>query len=214
MRWICGGRLKAGPRVADGTPVTIAAYRTRLAFRRSTGAEKENTVATTAKNTDHGRLFRIKEQFHPVACVAIVEEDRLLMVREGASHKRGRWNLPGGRLEPDEGPVQAAGREAREETGYVVSLNGLIGVYSYATGRGRDAVRFLLSGVVESGEPEVDGDEILDVRWIELDEIEAMPDSRLWRPGVLRPMLRDIRRGVPFPIQLLENFDPTIRAAA
>lgn len=38
------------------------------------------------------------------------------------SRKRNGWEFPGGNIEPYEGPQQAAIREFREETGYIVTL--------------------------------------------------------------------------------------------
>jgi len=39
------------------------------------------------------------------------------------------WALPGGAVEPDEDPAAAVAREAREELGIELVLQGLIGVY-------------------------------------------------------------------------------------
>jgi ADP-ribose pyrophosphatase YjhB (NUDIX family) len=39
------------------------------------------------------------------------------------------WALPGGAVEPDEDPAAAVAREAREELGLAITLQGLIGVY-------------------------------------------------------------------------------------
>jgi 8-oxo-dGTP pyrophosphatase MutT (NUDIX family) len=39
------------------------------------------------------------------------------------------WALPGGAVEPDEDPAAAVAREAREELGIELTLQGLIGVY-------------------------------------------------------------------------------------
>ena len=36
-------------------------------------------------------------------------------------HKRRGWELPGGKLEPNEGPVHCALREFREETGHLLA---------------------------------------------------------------------------------------------
>ena len=43
------------------------------------------------------------------------------------------WNLPGGRAENGEPPWETAVRETKEETGLIVKLNTLTGVYIYAS---------------------------------------------------------------------------------
>ncbi|MFF5259631.1 NUDIX hydrolase [Actinomadura viridis] len=52
------------------------------------------------------------------ALVAVWREDRLLMVLD---RHRGRWELPGGMIDPGESPREAAVRELREETGLVAA---------------------------------------------------------------------------------------------
>ena len=64
-----------------------------------------------------------------VAATAFVldEEHRVLLVRRSDN---GLWALPGGAMDVGERVAQTAERETLEETGYVVEVTDLIGVYS------------------------------------------------------------------------------------
>jgi argininosuccinate lyase len=56
------------------------------------------------------------------------EHDRILCVKQDYGGKR--WALPGGAMEAGESPIQAVEREVREETGCVVRVGHLIGLYA------------------------------------------------------------------------------------
>ena len=65
-----------------------------------------------------------------VPCVGAVVHDsagRLLLVRRGRDPHRGRWSLPGGRVEPGESPERAVEREVLEETGLTVRAGAPVG---------------------------------------------------------------------------------------
>lgn len=66
-----------------------------------------------------------------VAAYAIIvgDDDRVLLAHwvEG---RRAAWTLPGGGLEPGEDPEKAVRREVKEETGYRVVVDELLGIHS------------------------------------------------------------------------------------
>ena len=65
-----------------------------------------------------------------VPCVgALVHDDdgRLLVVQRGHDPGKGRWSVPGGRVEPGETDAVAVEREVLEETGLHVTVGILVG---------------------------------------------------------------------------------------
>ncbi|MGC9523488.1 MAG: NUDIX hydrolase [Anaerolineae bacterium] len=60
------------------------------------------------------------------ASVAIIEDGRVLLTKRDDVEA---WALPGGRIEAGESVVEAACREALEETGLEISVTRLVGIY-------------------------------------------------------------------------------------
>jgi 8-oxo-dGTP pyrophosphatase MutT (NUDIX family) len=61
------------------------------------------------------------------ATAAVLDGDRLLLTRRSDN---GEWCLPGGGMDAGERPAETAVREVLEETGLVVRVTELLGVYS------------------------------------------------------------------------------------
>lgn len=106
-----------------------------------------------------------------IAGVVVREKDgKYLMVQEKRSDVYGKWNLPAGRIDPGESSVDAAVREAREETGYIVKLiDDKPLLQEHITSAGRSF--YFYKAAIAGGELYVDPNEVLDVKWCTFDEI-------------------------------------------
>ena len=114
-----------------------------------------------------------------VAVMPLDPAGRLLLVR---SAETDLWQTVGGAIEPDETPPAAAVREAREETGLVMMMTRLIGVYGgplfrliYPNGDECGYTAITFAARVVGGTPSADGDETSEVRWFTPDEARALP---------------------------------------
>ncbi len=76
-----------------------------------------------------GRVYY--EQLKVGAGVLIEREGKLLLLRRTHDPFRDCWNLPAGYVEATESPAQAAVREAGEETGLRVEIDGLVDLYFF-----------------------------------------------------------------------------------
>ncbi|NPV77248.1 MAG: NUDIX domain-containing protein [Anaerolineae bacterium] len=65
------------------------------------------------------------------AGVLIEQNDAVLLVRRAIEPWKDAWYLPAGYVEADETPRSAAERETREETGLIVRIGDLKGVYPF-----------------------------------------------------------------------------------
>jgi 8-oxo-dGTP diphosphatase len=97
------------------------------------------------------------------SCVVINEKEEVLLVlREDFRI----WALPGGGVEPDETPEQAAVRETLEETGYLVEILQYIGEYwRPQMSHGKGDLRHVFLAQAIGGTPAQHDDESIDVRW-------------------------------------------------
>jgi 8-oxo-dGTP diphosphatase len=99
-----------------------------------------------------------------VACGVLIErQGQVLLVRRRHEPGRGLWCLPCGFEEADEPPEHTARREAYEETGIEVVLDGVLGIYHYTDDPRGAGILVIFRAHCAAGAMPVPGDDADDV---------------------------------------------------
>ena len=107
---------------------------------------------------------------------AIIADGRLLgCERAEPPEAAGKWEFPGGKVEPGESDLDALVRECEEELGVVIAVNDRIGG-DVPLAHGWAMLRVWLAEIV-SGEPQAI--EHASLRWLAPDEFDSVP----WLPA-------------------------------
>ena len=120
----------------------------------------------------------------PVVGAAIIRDGRVLAARRTfPAEAAGRWEFPGGKVEPGETPDEALVREIAEELGCAIAVDGWL---AGEAAIGSTHVLTVARGTLLSGEPNPHEHDA--VRWLAADELDAVdwlePD---------RPFLDEVR---------------------
>jgi 8-oxo-dGTP diphosphatase len=111
------------------------------------------------------------------ASIAVFKDRSVLLVKRGRAPFAGLWSLPGGKIEAQETPREAARRELEEETGIEADTHGVVDIVEVAaedaTG-GSVTYRLTVFYGRPTGGSLKAGSDAEAAEWVHLDEIEAL----------------------------------------
>ncbi|NUR72893.1 MAG: (deoxy)nucleoside triphosphate pyrophosphohydrolase [Hamadaea sp.] len=108
---------------------------------------------------------------------AIIEDGRVLACeRSDPPETAGRWEFPGGKVEPGEGEVEALVRECEEELGVRVRVGERVGV-DVPMANGRSVLRVYTAVLLDGDRPQAL--EHAQLRWLAVDQLNEVP----WLPA-------------------------------
>jgi 8-oxo-dGTP diphosphatase len=107
-----------------------------------------------------------------VVAAIIVRDDQILICQRTRHQLMPlQWEFPGGKIEPEEQPVDALHRELEEELGICAKIGPQVATVQHTYGNGTSvALRFYL---VEQFKGEIQNRIFRDVRWVSRKELPA-----------------------------------------
>ena len=113
---------------------------------------------------------------HRGGVAILVKVDDKFIIEKQFRYALGKeiYELPAGKLEADEEPLEAAKRECLEETGYKPLEMIHLGDMSPTCGYSTEIIHFYYCPKSVKAERHLDSDEVIDLMYLSLEEIEQM----------------------------------------
>jgi len=129
-------------------------------------------VDTLERDGETRPYYIIESPADAVAVVAVTGDSKLVLTRQ-YRHPVGEiiYDLPGGRAEPDEAPIESAWRELQEETGYRANHIEPLGSLNPFPGSIRITMHLFFAKDLEAGYQKLDPGEELEVQLMSFEEV-------------------------------------------
>lgn len=136
-------------------------------------------------------------------CV-IKKDNKILMVKEAKKHCYEQWSYPAGKLEEGEKITEGALRETLEETGCQVKLTGVLPIASVDL---KEETHVLIRFTAEMIKEDIsfDEQEILEVKWIDIEQIKNMKKEELRGYDVNIKLIHDLENNHIYPLEIFDT---------
>ena len=112
------------------------------------------------------------------SAILCVKDNKVLLVKQYRyAYREEIWEIPAGKLNPNEDPMQTAIRELEEEGGILASkVEKLFDVYP-TPGYSNEIIRIYKATEFIETKAHLDQDEFLTAKWFDLSEVKKMIDN-------------------------------------
>ena len=121
----------------------------------------------------------------------IEKEGKVLLVQEKQDECYGKWNIPAGHLDCNESIIEGAKREIKEETGCDVELTGVANIANRVL-ENDIFVQITFVGKIINETVKIDPEEILDVKWFDIDDVLNNMDNELRNLNFVKQPIKNL----------------------
>lgn len=132
------------------------------------------------------------------------KENKILLVQEAQEKAYKQWNFPAGKLDDGETIFEGAVREIFEETGCKVKLTKVLPIIS---SKERNLVRITFLTEILEENIQFDTKEILDVKWLEIEDIKNKYKDVLRGPKMMLEMIRQVEENEVYPLEMIKELE-------
>lgn len=140
-----------------------------------------------------------------IAGCVIERNNKILMVKEAKKKCYGQWNFPAGHVDEHELITDAAIRETYEETGCKVKLTGVLPISCVDFKNGETHIIVSFTAEVLEENIKFDSEEILDIKWLDIEEVKNMTDKELRGYDSISQNIKDFLNDRIYPIDIFNN---------
>ena len=140
-----------------------------------------------------------------IAGCVIEKDNKILMVKEAQKKCYGQWNIPAGHVDEFEKITDAAIREVYEETGCKVKLTGVLPIYSADAEDGQTRVHVRFTADILEENIKFDTEEILEVKWIDIEELKNMTKEELRAYDKNIQFIKDFEDKKIYPLEIFSD---------
>lgn len=139
-----------------------------------------------------------------VASVSIIDNGKVLLIKEKTSSGIEKWNFPSGRMEYGEDISLVAYREVQEEVGLNVCLIGTTGSYQFISATNDQVILFHFIGEIINGDIVLE-EGITDYAWIKLGDLSVWGKDELREPEVIKKILNNLMDENIYPVCIFQS---------
>lgn len=136
----------------------------------------------------------------------ILKNDKILMVKEAKKDCYSKWSFPAGHLEKKEMLIEGAKRETLEESGCIVEIKKAFPILVSRREKEDVLIIYFLADLVEE-KFSYDANEILETKWLTIDEIKNMDEQEFRSYPVVKKILESIETNDLYKIDIFKDLN-------